>query len=80
MASGLVCVVNRAIEEPIEEEANGFKFSLEENALFYCLQDIIDNYPSLERIRESAYNSVLAFSIDTMAKEYLRFYEKTAND
>ncbi|NLD25779.1 MAG: glycosyltransferase [Acholeplasmataceae bacterium] len=80
MASGLVVVVSRAVPEPVEDEVNGFMFDLEENALFYLLQDIIDNYDKLGNLRENAHLRAQEYAIDTMAKQYLALYERILHD
>jgi glycosyltransferase involved in cell wall biosynthesis len=80
MACGLVVVVSRGIAEPVENEVNGFQIDIEENALFYQLQDIIDNYGSLENLRKNAHFRAQEYSIETMAGQYLAFYERITHD
>ncbi|MDD4000876.1 MAG: glycosyltransferase [Bacilli bacterium] len=75
-ASGLLVIVSRSLTDLIEDEINGFEIDLDENALFYILQDLYENYQNLETVRLNAVASVTKYSVDAMAENYLKLYEK----
>jgi glycosyltransferase involved in cell wall biosynthesis len=68
------------LSDLIEHEVNGFEIDLEENALFYELENLYENYRSFEIVRRNATKSVSKHSIQAVAENYLKLYERMLND
>lgn len=80
LATGLLVISKRGLSDLIEHEVNGFEIDLEENALFYELENLYENYRSFEIVRRNATKSVSKHSIQAVAENYLKLYERMLND
>lgn len=80
LATGLLVITRRGLSKLIEHEVNGFEIDLEENALFYELENLYENYSNLEIVRRNATRSVNEYSLKAVADNYLKLYGRIIND
>lgn len=74
MASGLIVIATDAAKDIIEDNYNGFIISLNKDALYLKLKDILNNLKKYDYIKINALNTAKEFSIKQMASKYLGVY------